>query len=72
MKLAQAPQVLSEFASIVVKTSSRCSAFTSSDVIHRVSWNPGSFGSILTDIRVKYRSLVVRRSGDDSGSLGRR
>jgi hypothetical protein len=45
MKLAQESQTLSEFASIVVKTSSRCSTFTSSDVIHRASPNPGLSGS---------------------------
>ena len=37
MGLVQAYQTSSEFASIDVKTSSRCSTFTSSDVIHRAS-----------------------------------
>ena len=65
MKISQAVQ--SESASIVVKTSSWCSTFSSSDTIHRNSSKLGLFGSIVAAIWVKKYSLIVERSGDDLG-----
>ena len=53
MKLAQASQASGVLISVDVKISSRCSTFTSSDTIHRVSPNPGVVGSQKTDNRVK-------------------
>ena len=53
MNPEDASQALLEFASIVVKTSSRCSTFASSIVIHRASSNPGSPGKTLSNNRVK-------------------
>jgi len=72
MKLMQETQMLSELVSIVVKTSSRCSIFTSSDVIHCVASKLGMLGSILTDIREQQCSFVTRSSGDILGSSGER
>ena len=53
IKVVQASQTLSEFGSIVMKVSNRCSTFTSPDLIHRDSSKLGLFGSMTTDIRVK-------------------
>src|ERR1700753_2764077 len=72
MKLAQALQTSSEFALIDVRTLSKCSTFTSSDAIHRVSSGATNAGSRAADNRVKYDSLATERSGDNSGFLGQR
>ena len=52
MKLMQAFQTLGSFASMDVKSLSRCSMLTSSDVTHSDSVNLSSVGSTSTDIRV--------------------
>jgi hypothetical protein len=44
MNPVQASQTASEFASIDMKTSSRCSTFTSSEMIHWVSLKLGLVG----------------------------
>ena len=72
MKLVQASQTLTEFVSIVVKISGRCPTFTSPEVIHRDSPNPGLFGLRPTDIRAKYCSLAMQRSRDAFRSSGQR
>jgi hypothetical protein len=53
MKSVQVSQTSSEFASMDVKTSSRCSTFISSEVIHRVSSKLGFVGSTSPDSRLK-------------------
>ena len=53
MKSANTSQTLRDPPSIVVKTSSRCSTFPSSDSIHFASSNPGLQASISTDNRMK-------------------
>jgi len=53
MKLAQVSQKSFEFLSIDVKTSSRCSTFTSLDMIHCDSLKPGKSGWAQVDNRAK-------------------
>jgi len=72
MKPAQASHTPSECVSTDVRTSSRCSTFTSSEVTHCVSLKPSLSGLASVTNWLKQHSLMAQRSGGDSGFWGQR
>ena len=66
MKWAQISQTTPKLESTDVETPSKYSTFTSSDVIHYASLEPGQLGSTQTNNRLKKHTFAVH----DFGSLG--